>query len=53
MGGTLASPPLVIILLYPIILGTGAQSVTADRNTRHSDCLDEYKEVGQQDIIEY
>ena len=42
-----------IILLYLVILGTGAQSVTANRNTRYSNSLDEYKGVQQQDIIKY
>ena len=30
-------PPLAIMLSYLVILGTGTQSVTADRNTQYSD----------------
>ena len=37
--------PLAIMLLYLAVLSTGAQSVTADRNIRYSDGLDEYKGV--------
>ena len=40
-----------IILSYLTILGTGTQSVTADRDTRCSDSSNEYKGVRQQDII--
>ena len=47
------SSPLAITLLYLIIFGTGAQSITADRNTRRSNYSNEYKEVRQQDIIKY
>ena len=36
---------LVIMLLYPVALGTGAQSVTADRDTRRSDGSNERKGV--------
>ena len=42
-----------IILLYPAILRSGAQSVTADRNTYYSDDSDKYKGVRQQGIIKY
>ena len=34
-----------IMLSYLAILGTGAQSVTVNRNTWHSDTSDEYKGV--------
>ena len=46
-------PDPTILLLNPVILGTGAQSVTADRNTRRSDGLNKYEEVRQQYIIKY
>ena len=36
---------LAIILLYLAVLSSGAQSVIADRDTRCSNSLDEYKEV--------
>ena len=42
-----------MLLSYQVVLGTGAQSVTADRDTRRSDDLDEYKAVRQQGITEY
>ena len=44
---------LVIVLLYLVILSTGAQSVTADKNARRSNASDKYKRVRQQDIIKY
>ena len=44
---------LVIILSYLAILCSGAQSVTADRNTRYSDSSNKYKGVRQQYIIKY
>ena len=47
------SPLLAITLLYLAILGTGAQSVTANRDTWRSDGSDEYKGVQQQGIIKY
>ena len=43
----LGFPLLVIILLYLVVLQSGAQSVIADRDTRRSDGSDKYKEVGQ------
>ena len=36
---------LIIILLYLAVLRSGAQSIIADRDTRHSNSLDEYKGV--------
>ena len=36
---------LAITLLYLTVLGTGTQSVTADRNTRRSNCSNKYKGV--------
>ena len=36
-----------ILLLNPAILGSGAQSVTTDRDTRRSDGSNEYKGVRQ------
>ena len=44
---------LAIMLLYLAILYSGAQSVTAERNTRRSDGSDKYKGVRQQYITEY
>ena len=46
---TLSGP--AIPLSNPIILGTGAQSVTADRDTQRSDDSNKYKGVRQQCII--
>ena len=43
----------VILLLYLVILCSGAQSVTADRDTRRSDGSNKYKGVRQQYIIKY
>ena len=45
-------PPSAIALSYQVVLGTGAQSVTADRDTRRSDCSDENEAVRQQGITE-
>ena len=45
------SPQLNMLLSYQIVLGTGAQSVTADRDTRRSDNSNKDKAVRQQDII--
>ena len=42
-----------IALSNLVILGTGTQSVTADRDTRHSNYLNKYKGVRQQSIIKY
>ena len=42
-----------MLLSYPAVLGTGAQSVTADRDTWRSDDSNKYKEVQQQYIIKY
>ena len=39
--------PLVIMLLYLVVLRSGAQSVTADRDTRYSNNSDKYKGVRQ------
>ena len=44
---------LAIVLLYLVILKSGAQSIIADRDTQHSNSLDEYKGVWQQGIIKY
>ena len=42
------SPPSVMMLSYLVVLGSGAQSVTADRDTRRSkNSSDKYKGVGQ------
>ena len=38
-------PLSVILLLYPAILRSGAQSVTVDRDTHYSNVLDKYKGV--------
>ena len=38
-------PLLAIILLYPAILRSGAQSVTVDRDTRRSNNSNKYKGV--------
>ena len=35
----------VIMLLYLAALSTGAQSITADRDTQYSNNLDKYKKV--------
>ena len=40
-----SSTLLVIVLSYRAILGMGAQSITADRNTRRSNGSNEYKAV--------
>ena len=42
-----------LVMLYLVILRSGAQSVIADRDTRRSDGSDKYKGVGQQYIIKY
>ena len=42
-----------IMLSYLVVLRKGAQSVTADRDTRHSDGSGTYKGVRQQDITEH
>ena len=42
-----------IMLLYLIILSTGAQSITVDRDARRSDGPDEYEGIKQQYIIKY
>ena len=42
-----------IILLYLAVLGTGAQNITVNRDTRRSNYLDKYKGVRQQNIIKY
>ena len=42
-----------ILLLNLIVLGTGAQSVTANRDIRRSDNSNKYEGVRQQYIIEY
>ena len=42
----------VIVLLYLVALGTGAQSVTTDRDARRSDGSNKYKGVRQQGITE-
>ena len=39
--------PSAIVLLYPVVLRRGAQSVIADRDARRSDGSDKYKGVGQ------
>ena len=44
---------LVMMLLYLAVLGTGAQSVTADRDIRRSNSSNGYKGVRQQYIIKY
>ena len=46
-------PPLVITLLYQVVLSTGTQSITVNRNTRRSNGSDKDKAVQQQYIIEY
>ena len=38
---------LIIMLSYPVILEVGAQSITADRNTRRSIHSNKYKRVKQ------
>ena len=38
---------LAMLLLYPAILCSGAQSVTADRDVRRSDGSDKYEGVRQ------
>ena len=61
MVGTPPSPVIAgvefsssaIILLYPAVLRSGAQSVTADRNTRRNNGSNQYKGVRQQYITEY
>ena len=45
--GTGSSASSAMSLSYRAVRGTGAQSVTADRDTRRSDGLDEYKAVRQ------
>ena len=40
-------PKSAILLLNLVVLGTGAQSITANRNTRHSNSLNKYKGVQQ------
>ena len=48
MGGFSSSFTLLgsaILLLDPVVLGTGAQSVTADRDIRRSDNLNKYEGV--------
>ena len=47
------SPRSNILLLNLIILGTGTQNVTADRDTRRSNYSNKYKGVRQQGIIKY
>ena len=42
-----------IVLLYPAVLRCSAQSITADRDTHHSNSPDKYKGVRQQYITEY
>ena len=42
-----------MLLSNLIVLGSGAQSVTADRDTRRSDSSNKHKEVRQQGITEY
>ena len=54
MGGFssfFALPDPAILLLNLVILGTGAQSVTANRDIRRSDDLNKYEGVRQQYII--
>ena len=38
-------PQSDMALSYPVVLGTGAQSVTADRDTRRSDDTNKYEGV--------
>ena len=38
-------PKLAMLLLNPVILGTGAQSVTVNRNIQRSNSLNKYKGV--------
>ena len=47
------TPLSAIILLYPVILGSGTQNITANRDTRYSDGPNKYKGVRQQYIIKY
>ena len=50
MGGFSSSFALfspAMLLLNPVVLGTGAQSVTAHRDIRRSDNLNKYEEVRQ------
>ena len=42
---------LAIALSYLVMLGTGAQSITADRDTRRSNSMNNGEEVRQQGII--
>ena len=44
---------LTIILLYPAVLRSGAQSIIIIRDIRCSNGSNKYKEVGQQYIIKY
>ena len=46
-------PQSDMLLSNPAVLSSGAQSVTANRDTRRSDSSDKYKEVRQQRIIKY
>ena len=49
---SVARPPQSdIILSNPAVLGSGAQSVTVNRDARRSNGSDKYKGVRQQDII--
>ena len=41
------SVSLAIMLSYRAVLGTGAQSVTVNRDTQRSDYLDKYKVIRQ------
>ena len=52
-GTWVVSSSSAITLLYPATLRSGAQSVTADRDTGRSDGTDKRKEVRQQGITEY
>ena len=46
-------PGPAMLLSNPFVLGTGAQSVTVNRDIRRSDISNKYEGVRQQYIIKY
>ena len=47
------SPQSDILLLNLVVLGSGTQNITANRDTRRSNNSNKYKGVRQQNIIKY